>query len=148
VTARLRALGHFVIQLDGDRLRQDLNSDLGFSEADRSENIRRTSAVAKLLAEQGATVICSLISPLAAHRSLAREVIGSAFHEVYVQCDLATAESRDPKGLYRRARRGEIPEFTGVSAPYEVPVAADLTIDATEPLADGVNRLLTFIVRN
>jgi bifunctional enzyme CysN/CysC len=125
----LRANGQFVVQLDGDRLRAGLNSDLGFSESDRDENIRRCAEIAKLLANQGAVVICSLISPMKAQRFAAREIVGDQFLEVFVSCPLETLKTRDPKGLYKRALSGEIPEFTGVSAPYEEPDAPDLILD-------------------
>ncbi len=135
--ARLRASGVFVVQLDGDTLRAGLNRDLGFSERDRTENIRRTAEMARLLAAQGVVVICSLISPMRSQRALARSIVGDAWLEVFVDCPFEVAESRDPKGLYARARRGEIPEFTGVSAPYEPPLSPDVRLDtsATEPQA-------------
>lgn len=145
--ARLRVAGVPVVQLDGDVLRAGLNRDLGFSESDRTENIRRTAEVARLLTSQGMVVICSLISPMRSQRELAAEIVGEAWFEVFVDCPIDVAEARDVKGLYARARRGEIPEFTGVSAPYEAPMSPDVRLDtsATEPqaaartLADAVN---------
>jgi len=117
-----------VAQLDGDQLRSGLNHDLGFSLEDRTENIRRTAEVAKLLASQGLIVICSLISPLASQRALAREIVGQGFLEVYVDCSLEKAASRDPKGHYKRAMTGDLPNFTGISSPYEPPEEPDLVL--------------------
>jgi len=124
--------GRHVYVLDGDTLRTGLNVDLGFSEEDRTENVRRTASVAGLLADAGFIVITALISPFAADRSRARAAYPSSFHEVYVSCDLHTAEQRDVKGHYKRARAGEIPRFTGISSPYEVPENPDLLIDTTK----------------
>lgn len=126
---RLAEEGVAAIQLDGDTLRAGLCQDLGFSEHDRTENIRRVSEIAKLLAEQGFVVQCSFISPLKAQREFARERIGPLFTEVHVNCSLEEAILRDPKGLYRRALRGEIPEFTGITSPYDPPLAPDLRLD-------------------
>lgn len=117
--------------LDGDNVRHGLNADLRFSPRDRVENIRRVGEVANLFADAGLIVIVALISPYRADRDRVRERLGDAFHEVYIRADLATCERRDPKGLYRRARAGEISEFTGVSAPYEEPETPDLVIDTT-----------------
>ena len=115
--------------LDGDALRSGLNADLGFAERDREENVRRTAEVSRLMAEAGLVVIAALISPLAAHRTLARRIVAVGFHEVHVRAPLALCEARDPKGLYRRARAGQLAQFTGVSAPYEAPADPDLVID-------------------
>jgi bifunctional enzyme CysN/CysC len=124
--------GRHVYVLDGDTLRTTLNVDLGFSEEDRAENVRRTAAVAGVLADAGFVVVCALISPFAADRSRARAAYPGGFHEVYVACDLGTAEQRDVKGHYKRARMGEIPRFTGISSPYEVPEHPDLLIDTAK----------------
>ena len=116
--------------LDGDSLRQGLNKDLGFSEADRVENIRRTAEVSKLMADSGLIVLVSLISPYREDRKSAAEIVGvERFAEVFVDTPLDVCELRDPKGLYRKARAGEIPHFTGVSAPYEEPQSPTLRID-------------------
>merc|ERR1712178_269680 len=115
---------HFVYRLDGDNLRFGLNRDLGFSPTDRKENVRRVAEVSKLFAEAGAIVIAGLISPYAADRAYAREVHENAtlpFMEVFVDAPLATVEERDPKGLYKKARAGQIKGFTGIDAPYEAP---------------------------
>jgi len=118
--------------LDGDNIRQGLNSDLGFSDADRGENARRVAEVAKLLADAGLIVIVALISPLAVQRAAARQIVGAGFHEVHVAASLAVCEARDPKGLYRRAREDQLRDFTGVSARYEPPETPELRIDAGE----------------
>jgi len=117
--------------LDGDNVRNGLNAGLGFSPDDRAENIRRVAETAKLFADAGMVVIASLISPLQADRARARVIGGDRFHEVHVAADLATCEERDPKGLYKKARAGEIAEFTGVSAPYEAPEQPELVIDTS-----------------
>lgn len=116
--------------LDGDNLRLGLNRDLGFSAADRVENVRRIAEVARLMVDAGVVVICAVISPFERERQAARERIGSAhFVEVFVDTPLALCEARDAKGLYGKARRGEIANFTGISSPYEVPLRPDIRID-------------------
>jgi adenylylsulfate kinase len=128
----LVAGGRHSAVLDGDNLRHGLNADLAFSPEDRAENVRRTAEVARLMAEAGTVVIVSLISPYRADRALARRIAGDVpFLEVFVDTPLGLCEARDPKGLYRLARAGRIPDFTGISAPYEAPERPDLTI-ATE----------------
>jgi len=141
---RLFALGVQTFRLDGDNVRHGLNGDLGFSAADRQENIRRVAEVAKLAFEHGAIVLCSFISPFRRDRAFARSLIpAGCFFEIYVRCDAATCAARDPKGLYARAQRGEIPEFTGVSAPYEAPDAAEIVLDSeTQPAEALVAELL------
>jgi adenylylsulfate kinase len=115
--------------LDGDNIRNGLNADLGFSITDRSENIRRVGEVARLMADAGLIVITAFISPLRADREQCRELIGrSTFLEIFVDCPLAECAARDPKGLYAKARAGEILEFTGVSSPYETPNHPDLVL--------------------
>ena len=138
--------GRQVYVLDGDTLRTSLNVDLGFSDEDRSENVRRTAAVAGVFADAGFIVICALISPFAADRELARSAYPSAFHEIYVACDLATAEQRDVKGHYERARRGELAHFTGVSSPYEIPEHPELLIDTPrQRIEESAAHLLEYI---
>lgn len=128
--ARLKAQGQVVSVLDGDAVRIGLCRDLGFSEADRSENIRRVAEVARLMNAAGVTVICALISPLAADRRRARDIVGaSTFLEVHVAASLAVCEQRDPKGLYRKARAGQLPGFTGIDGRYEAPESPDLRLD-------------------
>ena len=136
VERRLFARGCFVYVLDGDNVRAGINKDLGFSAEDRAENIRRVAEVAALFADAGAIVVTAFISPFRKDRDAARAAAGSAFHEIYVNADLATCEARDPKGLYRRARSGEVKEFTGVTAPYEPPESPELVVDTSKHSID------------
>jgi bifunctional enzyme CysN/CysC len=141
--------GRQVYVLDGDTLRTSLNVDLGFSDEDRSENVRRTAAVAGVFADAGMVVICALISPSAADRELARAAYPNGFHEIYVACDLQTAEKRDVKGHYQRARRGELAHFTGVSSPYEIPEHPELRVDTTtHTIEESAAQLLEYIERS
>jgi adenylyl-sulfate kinase len=118
-----------VYVLDGDNLRLGLNKDLSFSDAGRTENIRRAAEVAKLFYQAGFVVICSFISPFAADRELARQLIPQdRFFEVYIQCSLEECIKRDPKHLYQKALNNQIPSFTGISSPYEAPINADVII--------------------
>ena len=129
VDRALLEAGRHTMVLDGDNLRHGLNRDLGFSQADRNENIRRAAETARLMAEAGLVVIVSLISPLREERAMARRIAGDVpFLEVFIDTPLAVCEARDPKGLYDRARAGKIPDFTGISAPYEAPEAPDLVL--------------------
>ncbi len=126
----LTETGHNTMVLDGDNLRLGLNRDLGFTAEDRVENIRRAAETARLMAEAGLVVIVSLISPFRAERAAARAIAGDIpFLEVFINTPLSVCESRDPKGLYDRARAGKIPNFTGISAPYECPDNPDLVIE-------------------
>jgi bifunctional enzyme CysN/CysC len=136
------------VLLDGDTLRRTLTADLAFSESDRAENVRRIGAVAQLLAENGQLAIVACIAPRAIYRERLRQALGPLFHEIYVKASLAVCERRDVKGLYAKARRGEIAGFTGVSDPYEPPTAAELEIgtDALTP-AECVDRLLAYVER-
>ncbi|MEK9970675.1 MAG: adenylyl-sulfate kinase [Ferrovibrio sp.] len=137
--------GRHVAVLDGDNLRHGLNRDLGFTEADRLENLRRMAEVAKLMAANGSLVLVSAISPLQTFRDMARQIIGEDFREIYVKADVALCEARDPKGLYRKARSGEISNFTGISAPYEVPQNPDFELDTSRPLALTVTTLVEYV---
>jgi bifunctional enzyme CysN/CysC len=129
---RLHALGRHTYLLDGDNVRHGLNKDLGFTEADRVENIRRVAEVASLMADSGLIVLVSFISPFRAERRMARGLLGDGeFFEVFVDTPLHIAETRDPKGLYKKARRGELKNFTGVDSPYEVPEAPEVRVDTT-----------------
>jgi adenylylsulfate kinase len=124
--------------LDGDNIRMGLNNNLGFSPDDRTENIRRIGEVAKLFTDAGIIVFTSFISPYRADRDQVREIMGEDdFVEVHVSTDLETCESRDVKGLYKKARAGEIPEFTGISAPYEAPEKAELVLDTAGVSVDA-----------
>jgi len=119
--------------LDGDNVRHGLNRDLGFSEEDRTENIRRIGEVAKLFADSGTIVLTAFISPLREHRAQVREILAKGeFIEVFVDADLETCKQRDPKGLYKKAVAGEIADFTGISAPYEPPEMPELVVDTSE----------------
>ncbi|MCL7050797.1 hypothetical protein MKW94_008732 [Papaver nudicaule] len=122
VEKRLHALGRHTYLLDGDNVRHGLNRDLGFTEADRVENIRRVAEVARLMLDAGLITLVSFISPFRAERDMARALVGpDEFVEVFVDTPLAVAEERDPKGLYKKARRGELKHFTGIDSPYEPP---------------------------
>jgi len=133
--------------LDGDYLRSGINQDLGFSEIDRLENIRRTAEIARILNQAGVTAICSLISPMNVHRELARTIIGKAhFLEIYLSTPLAVCEARDPKGLYKKARSGEIPSFTGISAIYEPPASPDMRLDTSGiSIESAIHQITTHI---
>ncbi len=126
---RLFEAGYQVTKLDGDDLRHGLNANLGFSPEDRAENIRRVGEVAALFARNGFLVLTAFISPYRADRDRARQAVGARFHEVHVSADVAACEARDPRGLYKKARAGEIRDFTGISAPYEPPESCELVID-------------------
>lgn len=137
VEARLYAMGIRSYVLDGDNVRQGLNRDLGLSPEDRMENIRRIAEVAKLMVDAGILVFAAFITPYRSSRQFIRGLMADCpFYECYVKCDLGICETRDPKGLYRRARRGEIRNMTGLGAPYEEPVTPDLTVE-TDRLSPG-----------
>ncbi len=140
---RLAQSGRHTMILDGDNLRHGLNKNLGFTEADRVENIRRAAEAGKLMLDAGLIVLTALISPYAQDRENARRIIGDAFVEIYVSTPLEVCEARDVKGLYKKARAGEIPEFTGITSPYEAPVSPDFIIDTSEiSLEEAVERLM------
>ena len=145
----LFAKGWQAYVLDGDNVRHGLSSDLGFTPADRTENIRRIGEVAGLFADSGFLVLTAFISPYRADRKLARGAASDTFHEVYLEADVEACEKRDPKGLYVKARRGEIPDFTGISAPYEAPEKPELAIDtAALDVAQSLAILLDYAERN
>ncbi len=149
VERQLFARGYHVYVLDGDNLRHGLNSNLGFSHEDRTENIRRVGEVAALFADAGYIAISAFISPYREDRDRARKAARGGFHEVYVKADLETCEERDPKGLYARARRGEIADFTGISAPYEAPDSPDLAVDtAAGDVASCVETVIAYVDRH
>jgi adenylylsulfate kinase len=142
--------GRFVEILDGDEIRRGLSRDLGLSREDREEHARRVSYLAKVLSRNGVISVVALISPYRTSREFARETIGTGrFVEVYVKASLSTCEKRDPKGLYAKARRGEITNMTGIQDPYEEPIAPDIVVDSenaspeksTEELLAGLKRL-------
>ncbi|MCL1631257.1 adenylyl-sulfate kinase [Sporolactobacillus sp. CPB3-1] len=147
VEAALFAAGYQTYLLDGDNIRNGLNRDLSFSEEDRRENIRRISEVAKLFADSNSIVLTAFISPYRADRSAARKKFESdEFIEVYVKCSLAVCESRDPKGLYKKARSGIIPSFTGIDSPYEPPESPELIVDTEQQdLETCTNQVIQYL---
>lgn len=129
----LVARGHLAYVLDGDNIRHGLNNNLGFSAEDRTENIRRIGEVGKLFVDTGVVTLASFVSPYNADRDAIRQLMGAAdFFEIYVETPLELCEERDPKGLYKKARAGEIPNFTGISDPYEAPENAELVIKTAD----------------
>jgi bifunctional enzyme CysN/CysC len=141
--------GYHAYVLDGDNVRYGLNANLGFSPDDRAENIRRVGEVAALFADAGMIVVTAFISPYRADRQRARDAAKGNFHEIYIAADIATCEQRDPKGLYKKARSGEIPEFTGISAPYEEPEAAELVVDTRDlSVEKSLDSILEYIDRH
>ncbi len=130
---RLFEMGNHTYCLDGDNTRLGLNKDLGFSAIDRLENVRRVAEVAKLMADAGMIVLVSLITPYEEQRTLVKEILkNERFLDVYVECDLATCEQRDPKGLYKKARAGEISNFTGISDPFEEPTTESFRVNSSK----------------
>lgn len=133
VEKELFNMNYNVTVLDGDNVRHGLCSDLGFTEEDRNENMRRVGEVAKLFVESGAIVLASFVSPYRQDREKVRSRLPHGdFYEVYCQCDLKVCEERDPKGLYKKARSGEIANFTGISAPYEEPIKPDMVVNTSK----------------
>lgn len=148
VAQRLQQLGKLTYLLDGDNIRHGLNKGLGFSLEDRKENIRRISEVAKLFVDAGIITLTAFISPLKQDRATARSLIGKDFIEVHVDCSIEECENRDPKDLYKKARRGEIPEFTGITSPYEVPDNPEVTLCThQESLEECVEKVLLYLDR-
>ncbi len=146
--AQLVRSGRHALRLDGDNLRHGLNANLGFGAEDRAENVRRTAHAAALLAEAGVVAVASLVSPYAADRDAARQLHaerGLPFYEIHVSTSLAECERRDPKGLYARARAGELTGMTGIDDPYEPPAAPELVIDGTAPLDESVAKVLDLL---
>lgn len=145
--AQLYELGCHSYVLDGDNVRHGLCADLGFSEAARTENIRRVGEVAKLMVDAGMITLTAFISPYRADRERVRAMFAPGeFIEVFCDCGIEVCEARDVKGLYKRARAGEVKEFTGVSSPYEVPLAPELVVDtANASLTECVNQVLAYL---
>jgi adenylylsulfate kinase len=143
----LTNLGRLAFVLDGDNIRHGLNQNLGFSPEDRTENIRRIGEVSKLFTEAGVIVFASFISPYRSDRDAVRAFMGTGdFVEVYVDASLGTCEQRDTKGLYKKARAGEIPEFTGISAPYEEPQSPELVLDTNrQSVEESVGELVEYL---
>ena len=147
VEQQLYPMGYISYVLDGDNIRHGLNKNLGFSPEDREENIRRIGEVSKLFADAGVLAMTAFISPYRADRDQARALLDEGqFIEVFVKVPLDVAEERDPKGLYKKARAGEIPEFTGISAPYEEPLNAELVIDTSRlSLEESAAQVLDYL---
>ncbi|MCJ8510356.1 sulfate adenylyltransferase subunit CysN [Rhizobium lemnae] len=147
VEKKLVALGKHTYLLDGDNIRQGLSSDLGFTDSDRIENIRRVAEVSRLLVDAGIIALVSFISPFRSERQLARELLAEdEFAEIYVATPLSVAEARDTKGLYARARRGEIKNFTGIDSPYEVPESPELSLDTTTHSAEQLANVVVELI--
>lgn len=148
----LHQLGYYTYTLDGDNIRGGLNHDLGFSKRDREENLRRIGEIAKLFVDAGVLTLAAFISPLRANRNQIQSIVGKDdFLEIYVKADLETCEKRDVKGLYKKARAGEISNFTGISAPYEIPETPDITVDTSsqsleEALDDLIKQLKSYFL--
>ncbi|MES9682361.1 adenylyl-sulfate kinase [Bacillus sp. AFS001701] len=145
-----KALYHLNVQqyvLDGDNIRHGLNKDLGFTDFDRTENIRRIGEVAKLFVDNGQIVLTAFISPFIADRNIVRSLVEQdEFIEVYVECSVETCESRDPKGLYKKAKNGEIQNFTGISSPYEAPINPEITLNTDrQSVQECVETILQFL---
>lgn len=147
VEKKLYDMGHLTYVLDGDNIRFGLNKDLGFSPADRKENIRRVGEVAKLFADAGIITMTAFISPYREDRDMVRRLLPEGdFIEIYVACPLAECERRDVKGLYKKARAGEIKEFTGISAPYEEPLAPELVLEThRESVEESANKVIAYL---
>jgi len=142
----LRDAGLRTAMLDGDQLRRGLCKDLAYTAADRHENLRRAGEVCKLFTDLGLIVIAAFVSPAQADRDMVRALAGGVFFEVYCDAPLAVCEARDVKGLYARARQGGLADFTGISAPYEIPAAPALTLDtASRPVRHNVARIVTLL---
>lgn len=140
--------GKFVYRLDGDNVRHGLNADLGFSEDDRTENIRRITEVAALFKDANIITLVSFITPFEKMRKLAKDRIGEGFYEIYVKADVETCAKRDPKGLYEKAKKGEISNFTGITSPYEEPKNPDIILDTNnEAIEACVEKILKVIER-
>lgn len=150
VEDHLHKLGIRTFVLDGDNIRQGLCKDLGFSDADRTENIRRIGEVSKLLLDAGVVVMTAFISPFRNDRQLVRDLVKKGdFIEIYCQAPLAVCEERDPKGLYKKARAGKIPEFTGISSPYEEPEHPELVIQSGDKsISDCTNEIINYLEKS
>ena len=147
IEKRLNAMGRHTYLLDGDNVRHGLNRDLGFTAEDRVENIRRIAEVAKLMMDAGLIVMTAFISPFKAEREMARELIGEDnFIEVFVDTPLDVCERRDPKGLYKKARSGLIPNMTGINSPYEPPTQPDMMIKTITTTKDAVAQINSYLV--
>lgn len=143
---KLHSLGKITYALDGDNVRHGLNSDLGFSDEDRVENIRRIGEVSKLFVDAGIITIATFVSPFRADRQKVRELLGEDFVEIFIDCPLEVCESRDPKGIYKKARAGEIKHFTGIDSPYEGPINPEITVSThLNTLEECVDKLMSYL---
>lgn len=149
VEQRLHQMGVHTYLLDGDNIRKGLNSDLGFSDSDRVENIRRISEVASLFTDAGVAVVTSFISPFRSEREFARSKFPEGeFIEIFVDCPLEICESRDVKGLYKKARNGEIKAFTGIDSPYEKPESPELVVAShKESVEESVKKIIDYLIK-
>ena len=150
VASRIFKSGKLTYVLDGDNVRHGLNKNLGFSPEDREENIRRISEVGNLFVDSGIITTTAFISPYRKDRDYAREILGEGrFIEIFVKASIETCEARDPKGLYKKAKSGEIKEFTGISAPYEEPLNAEIILDAdTQTIEEEVEMVINYLKDN
>ena len=147
VESVLHARGCHTYVLDGDNVRHGLNKNLGFSDEDRRENIRRIGEVAKLFSDAGVLTLTAFISPFQSDRAVVRDLIGDRFVEVHVKASVEVCESRDPKGLYKKARAGEISDFTGISSPYEAPENPEIVVDTGElTLEESVEVVVGYLI--
>ncbi|RPF50701.1 adenylyl-sulfate kinase [Aquisalibacillus elongatus] len=146
----LHSRGVLTYLLDGDNVRLGLNKDLGFSAKDRQENIRRIGEVSRLFVDSGLIVLTSFISPYEEDRQSVRRIFNDGeFIEIYIRCDLAVCEQRDPKGLYQKARNGEIKNFTGIDAPYQPPITPEITVDTAKlTVEECANKIIEYLVEH
>lgn len=143
---KLHSLGKITYALDGDNVRHGLNSDLGFSDKDRVENIRRIGEVSKLFVDAGIITIATFVSPFREDRQKVKELLGEDFIEIFIDCPLEVCESRDPKGIYKKARAGEIKHFTGIDSPYEEPINPEITVSThLNTLEECVDKLMSYL---
>lgn len=146
---KLHDLGKLTYLLDGDNVRHGLNSDLGFSKEDRVENIRRIAEISKLFVDSGVITIATFISPFIKDREAVRQLLKTDFIEVYVDCPLDVCEKRDPKGIYKKARKGEIKDFTGIDSPYEPPINPEITVQTNiNSLEECVSKIIDYLKLN
>ncbi|MEC7594374.1 MAG: adenylyl-sulfate kinase, partial [Pseudomonadota bacterium] len=150
VEKRLHAMGKHTFLLDGDNVRHGLNKDLGFTDTDRIENIRRISEVAKLMTDAGLIVLTAFISPFRSERQMVREMMPAGeFVEIHIDTPLDVAEARDVKGLYKKAREGTLKNFTGIDSPYEAPEDPEIRIDTTKlPASEAAEKIISMIFDN
>jgi adenylylsulfate kinase len=146
LSVELHQAGKLTFVLDGDVLRSGLNKDLGFTEIERTENLRRAAEVAAILRNTGAIVICTFIAPLEEQRKMIQEIVGSGFILCFVDCPVEDCQKRDPKGLYAKAVKGEIQDFTGISAPYEKPVNPDIRLNTSnQTVEECVEKISSYL---